>query len=84
MDVTKPNEVADLFVDLCSRLRALGATRVEAYGCFAAFAPAEKAGPVDVPVVREVPREPEEPIGPEARELMQRAKYFAAGGAGAR
>ncbi len=81
LDVTKPSEVADLFVELCTRLRAIGATKVEALGMSASFALPDKAPLPEMPARREPEREPEEPLTPEGRELQARARRFAAGGA---
>ena len=80
VDITKPNEVADLFVALCVRLRTLGATKVEAFGCVAnfAFPPSAKDAPVVVPAETAQP-DPDEPLSPEGRELRDRARQFAGG-----
>ena len=80
VDITKPNEVADLFVALCVRLRTLGATKVEAFGCVAnfAFPTGAKEMPVAVPT-EPVQPEPDEPLSPEGRELRDRARQFAGG-----
>lgn len=77
----KPNEVADLFVDLCGRLRAMGATKVEAFGLSASFALPDRATPDTTPLPREPRREVEEPIStPDGLDLQKRARHFAAGG----
>jgi hypothetical protein len=75
MEVTKPPDVADLFVDTCRRLRAMGATRVEGFGLVASFAPpAPASAPAPAPSEE---REPD--LSPPARALEQRARELAGG-----
>lgn len=78
----KPAEVADLFVDLCSRLRAMGATHVDAFGFRASFAPvhAQQQPEGESPATRDTAPAPEVPPDPrkqltsdEAREAYDRA-----------
>jgi hypothetical protein len=70
MTLTPQDQVATLFLNLATELRARGATRVEAFGCVACF------GPVVQP--EQARTEPDgKKLGPEAKELQARAeKWF--------
>lgn len=59
-----------MFLALARELRALGATRVEAFGCVACFGP-----PGNEPTPRKEP-EPGRPMSPEARALADRAELL--------
>lgn len=68
--ITTPQDVADLFVETCKRLRELGATSVNAFGCHATF---------DRVVTRDAPRqiEPKERntgLTVDEREMLDRLK----------
>ena len=76
LELTKPADVADLFVDTCKRLRDMGATRVEAFGLVACFAPQQ---PAVEPRKDEKPEEPVQLLGPEAQAIADRAKRLAEG-----
>lgn len=79
LELTKPADVADLFVDTCRRLRDMGATRVEAFGLVACFSPMQPAPSGDPEPRSEPSSEPHIDLSPEARELQARASRIAGG-----
>ena len=73
MSLVLPSEVHASFVGLCEKLRSMGATRVEAFGCAAWFGP-----PGAPPVPRKEPPETPRLTG-EALELQARAQKLLGG-----
>ncbi len=74
MSVVKSQEIPAMFLELTEKLRSMGATRVEAFGCVACFGP---------PTQPDQPRPEKEQraLSAEAKELAARAQKWA-GGAG--
>lgn len=75
-DVKKPEDVANLFIDTCARLRALGATYVSGFGLTAHFGPA----PTDDGTRREREKPAPLDLTPDEREYVNRLRQLAKGG----
>lgn len=77
LDLTKPADVADLFVATCKRLRELGATHVAGFGLSASF------GPMPAPASEPKDTQPDEKVPPitdeGALELQARARRIVEG-----
>lgn len=76
LELTKPAEVADLFVATCQRLRELGATHVSGFGLSAHFGPPSAPRPTKD---NEPSKDPLPELGVDAQELQARAAQLAGG-----